>query len=514
MRLATANEVERVRTLHVRGGIGRMSPRSLPDRAGCTHENHRDIACALGVVECPSIPTARKGQSVAFAAKVTMYPAHHWSALYLPDMQNHMQKMCTKMIRLRRYAWSGVLLLVAVGMPPNTRAQVRPSSTQDYPQWRGHQRDGNASAFAEPRSWPDNLTLRWRADVGPGYATPIIVGSVVYTHTRRDENEVMLALDATSGKTLWETAYPAPYKMNPATRNHGQGPKATPLYQEGKLFTLGISGIVSAFNASDGKLLWQKAAPSVDPMYGTSVSPIGDPGVVVVHVGGHDQGALTAFDSNTGAVRWAWTGDGPAYASPIIVDLGGTRQLVTVTQKNIVSVAMADGRLLWQRPWVSRSTNNSITPILYGDTLIVTGHELGVIALRPVRREGAWAAEVAWEQSEVAMFMSNPVLMRDTLYGLSHKASGQFFALDAKTGKVLWLGTPREATNTAIVKAGELLFLLNDDAELIVAKSHQAGFEPLKRYTVATSATWAQPAISGNRIFIKDVSSLAMWTVN
>jgi hypothetical protein len=106
------------------------------------------------------------------------------------------------------------------------------------------------------------------------------------------------------------------------------------------------------------------------------------------------------------------------------------------------------------------------------------------------------------------------VIIGDTLFGLSEKARGQFFALDAAGGKVLWLGPPREGQNTAVVKAGSLLLLLNDDAELIVARSSRAGFEPLKRYTVADSATWAQPAVSGNRLFVKDLSSLSLWTLN
>ncbi len=155
-----------------------------------------------------------------------------------------------------------------------------------------------------------------------------------------------------------------------------------------------------------------------------------------------------------------------------------------------------------------------MTPIVYGDTIIVASQKMPVAALRPIRRDGKWVADVAWETKEVSLFMSNPVLIRDTLFGLSERSSGQFFALDAKTGKVLWLGQPREATNTAVVKAGDLLFLLNDDAELIVARSSLKGFEPLKRYTVADSPTWAQPAILGNRVFVKDVSSLTLWTLN
>lgn len=405
----------------------------------------------------------------------------------------------------------GIAILLVTALASTAAAQ---GGARDYPQWRGQNRDGSAAAFEAPRSWPQSLTQRWKVDIGAGYATPILIGNRVYTHTRQGENEVMLALDADTGKTIWQTPYPAPYKMNPATKNHGQGPKSTPLFAEGRLYTLGISGIVSAFNASDGKLLWQKPAPPVDPLYGTAMSPALDRGNVIFHVGGQDNGALTAFDAATGDVRWSWAGDGPGYASPMVVDLGGARQVVTITQRNIVGVDASNGQLLWQRPWVSRSTNNSITPILYDGTLIVTGHDLGTARLRPVRKGGQWEIETLWETQDVGMFMSNPVLVGDTLYGLSHKASGQFFALDARSGKVLWLGQPREATNTAIVKAGTTLFLLNDDAELIVAFSNPAGLEELRRYTVADSSTWAQPTISGNRVFIKDVSNLALWTIN
>ena len=144
--------------------------------------------------------------------------------------------------------------------------------------------------------------------------------------------------------------------------------------------------------------------------------------------------------------------------------------------------------------------------------MIVGGLNAGAAAFTPKQSDGKWIAEPAWTTTDVSLYVSNPVVVGDTLFGLSRRASGQFFALDAKTGKVLWLGPPREAANSALVKAGELLFLLNDDAELIVARSSRTGFEPMKRYTVADSATWAQPTISGNRVFIKDVSSLALWT--
>ena len=135
-------------------------------------------------------------------------------------------------------------------------------------------------------------------------------------------------------------------------------------------------------------------------------------------------------------------------------------------------------------------------------------------ALRPVRRDAGWEVETVWETSDVSMYLSNPVVIGDALYGLSQRSSGEYFALDAQSGTVLWLGPPRQASNTAVVKSGDVLFLLNDDGELIVAKASRAAFEPLKRYSVADSATWAQPAITGKRIFIKDATSLTLWAID
>jgi len=388
---------------------------------------------------------------------------------------------------------------------------VAQQSLKDYPQWRGRNRDGAASEFFEPKSWPEKLTLRWKVTVGEGYATPILVGNTVYSFTRRDGNEVLMALNASSGKILWQTSYSAPYTVaNPAAA-HGAGPKATPLFHHGRLYTLGISGIMSAFDAATGKLVWQTPAPSEHPYFGMAVSPIGDKELVIGNPGNY--GPLTAFDEGTGHVKWTADGDS-AWASPIIVELGGTRQVISMTTKSVVSVSVATGELLWQYPWVSTRTASAITPLVYGETIIVGSQGMAVTELRPTKRNGKWEVDTLWENKDVSLFLSNPVIVRDTLFGLSERASGQFFALDAKTGKVLWLGPPREATNTAVVKANELLFLLNDDAELIVARSSRKGFEPLKKYDVADSATWAQPTISGNRIFVKDVSSLTLWTVN
>lgn len=385
----------------------------------------------------------------------------------------------------------------------------------DYPQWRGAQRDGVAAAFVEPDAWPVGLTRRWQAETGLGYATPILVGDRVYTFGRLDTDEVIMALDAETGAVVWRTAYDAPFRDNAGVSRHGPGPKSTPLFYDGALYTLGINGVVSAVDAADGALLWRKPSQAVEPLYATALSPVADNGRVIFHLGGQDNGALTAFDAKSGDVVWAWDGDGPAYASPMVAELGGVRQIVTVTQAHVVGIDADSGELLWERPFVSRSTNNSITPILDGDDVIVTGHDLGVTRFRPRRAAdpGPWTTDTLWETDEVSMFMSNPVLAGNTLFGMSHLRSGQFFAVDAASGATLWRTEGREATNSAVALAGDLLFLLNNDGDLVVARTSRAGFSQVARYEVSTSATWAQPTISGNRMFIKDEAHVTLWTV-
>ena len=226
----------------------------------------------------------------------------------------------------------------------------------------GKNRDGSAAAFAEPKAWPDTLTRQWKVDVGLGYATPLVVGNRVYQFSRQGENETMTAVDAAAGKVLWQTGYKAIFTMQSAAAKHGPGPKSTPVFANGKLYTIGMTGAVTAFDAATGKQLWQKPGSDVVPFYTShAFSPIVDRGLVIFHVGGHNQGALTAFDANTGAIKWSWNGDGPSYGSPILVDLDGTRQLITLTQAKLIGIDVGTGSLLWERPFVSANFTNAAT---------------------------------------------------------------------------------------------------------------------------------------------------------
>jgi outer membrane protein assembly factor BamB len=404
------------------------------------------------------------------------------------------------------------LVFVVAGLAALGAAAIA-QGPADFTQWRGQNRDGVVGPFTEPKAWPDQLTRRWRVEVGTGYATPLLVGSRIYQFARIGDNETMQALDADTGKVLWQTGYPAVFEMQKAAARHGAGPKSTPAFANGRLYSIGMTGVVTAFDAATGKQIWQKPGSMPLPMYTThSFSPIVVGNVVVFHVGGHMKGALTGFDVNTGEVRWSWPGDGPGYGSPVVATFDGTRQLITITQGKIVGVDAATGALLWEREYVSPNFTNSMTPFVAGQIVIVSGPG-PTLAFTVARRNNQWTTDTVWENADVPMRMSNPVVTGDVLIGLANRNMGQYFALDVKTGKTLWTTDGRQAGNAAIVRSGSTVFILEDDGELIVLRSSPTAFEPLKRYTVADSETWTQPTISGNRIFVKDVSSLALWTI-
>jgi outer membrane protein assembly factor BamB len=260
-------------------------------------------------------------------------------------------------------------LLIAISVPAAGQ-----NAPEDYPQWRGYNGDGSASAFVPPLPWPDMLTRGWQVDVGEGYATPLVVGDAVYV--RRDGNEVIAALDATTGAERWRSSYPLPYTPSSPTVAHGSGPKATPLFHDGKLFTVGISGIVSAFDVATGRRLWQTTAPSEAPFYSAASSPVGVHGIVIAHPGNY--GPLTAFDANSGAVKWT-AGAGGFFMSPLVVTLAGTEQVISVTQDGMIGVSSGDGAVLWRYPWPGGGMGGTM-PIAYRDTIIVSASRNGVTA--------------------------------------------------------------------------------------------------------------------------------------
>ena len=394
-------------------------------------------------------------------------------------------------------------------------AGIAGARAQDWNQWRGPSRSGVTAAFQAPATWPDKPRKVWEATVGTGHSSPVVSGTRAFVFTRVAEDEVVTAVDHQTGKQAWQQRYRAPYQVNPAAESHGKGPKSTPVVDGGRVFTLGISGTLSAFDAATGKPLWRKTFDrefdASSPDFGVAMSPLVDDGHVVVHAGGNKSGALMALDGATGTVKWQWKGEGPAYASPVIASFGNSRQVVTESRAHLVGLSAATGAPLWSVPFTTAYDQNIVTPIISGDLVLYSGIDQPLTALRIRESAGKWTAERAWHADSVPMYMSTAVLSGGSVFGLTHRNKGQFFALDPRSGKVLWTTRGREGENAALIAVGELLMATTTEGELVIARRDATRFDLIKRYTIADSPVWAHPVPAGRGVLIKDAEKLAFW---
>jgi len=384
---------------------------------------------------------------------------------------------------------------------------------QDWPQWRGPNRDGKVSGFTAPKKWPKELTEKWKTTVGLGDATPALVGDRLYVFTRQGGDEVTLCLNAGNGKEVWRDKYAAQAVTGAASRH--PGPRSSPTVANGKVVTLGVGGVVSCLNAADGKVVWRKDPfPKVVPRFFTSMSPIIVDGMAIAHLGGKGNGAIIAYNLASGNEKWRWADEGPEYASPVLLTVGGTKQIVTLAEKSIVGIGVANGKLLWQLPFVPvKRAYNAATPIVDGQMVIYTGGGRGTKAVKIEKKGDGFTAKELWSNPDVATQFNTPVLKDGLLFGLSNRSN--LFCINAQTGQTAWTDTTTRGRGgfAAIVNAGSVILALPSNSELIVFKPSGKAYSELASIKVSETPTYAQPVIAGNRIFIKDQETMTMWTI-
>jgi outer membrane protein assembly factor BamB len=386
-----------------------------------------------------------------------------------------------------------------------------------WAQWRGPNRDGVVPAGHVPASWPKQPTLKWKRPIGEGYSSPIVDKGRIFVHSRQDPDEIVAAIDLVSGKTIWRATYSAPFTKNPYASQMSRGPFSTPLVFNERLFTLGATAVLSSFDAASGALKWRKDfSKTVDTsklFTGTAMSPLIANGLLIVHVGDDRAGAFRAFDPQTGREKWSLTGHGPGYASPVIFR-STPEQLVTLTDSAIVGVEAQSGRQLWTLPFPDEWHENVVTPVVAGDVLVISGTRKGTFGYRLEKTNGKWTPVQLWHNADLPMYLSTPVADGPMLFGFSNKRKGQLFCLDARTGKATWTSEGRFATNASLLSAGPNLVVLTTDGELIVLKGNPAKYEEVRRYEVSSSPVWAHPVLLRDAIVVRDVDSIAVWSLS
>lgn len=388
------------------------------------------------------------------------------------------------------------------------------SRAGDWPQWRGPNRDGRAADFKAPAAWPKELTQKWKVTVGDGVATPALVDDKLYVFTREGGAEVTRCLDAATGKQAWSDKYDAAFKGG--GDKDFPGPRSSPAVADGKVVTFGVNGTLSCLEAAGGKKLWRVETGGV-PMFHTSSSPLVVDGLAVMQIGSEKRGGVTAYDLADGKEKWKWTDEGTSYASPVLMTVGGTKVLVAETAASVVGLELATGKLLWKTPFaITGRGYNASTPMVDGETVIFSGSGRGTRALKVEKKGDAFTAKELWSNKENSTIYNTPVLKNGFVFGMT--GSDELFCLDAEKGKTAWTeplgrsGGGRTGYGN-IVDAGTVLFALPPSAQLTVFEPTDKEFKKVASYKVGASRTYAYPVVAGNRIFVKDDTSVILWTV-
>jgi outer membrane protein assembly factor BamB len=393
---------------------------------------------------------------------------------------------------------------------------VATARSQDWPQWRGPNRDNHVVGFVEPKTWPKELAKKWSVKVGIGESSPVSAGDKIYTFGRQGNEEVTLCLDAATGKEIWNDKYKAVAVTGPASGYPGA--RSTPAVGDGKVCTLGVGGVVSCLDAKSGKVIWRKDREK--PLFYTSTSPMIVDGKCIIFAG-----PLTAFDLATGEEKWTWAGAGAPYGSPVLLAVDGVKQVVTPaagkgkgTSGMLAGVSFADGKLLWQIPIGAPYQSNYSTPVVNGDTVIYSetggkGKAGGnIIALKIEKKGDGFSTKELWKMSFSAAGYHTPVLKGNLLFGVNSALN--FFCMDVKTGATLWTDKTRRGQSGAILDAGSVLLALSSDQDLIAFEPSAKEYKEIAKYHVGEGETWSVPIIAGNRVYVKDKGgSLSMLTI-
>ncbi len=419
---------------------------------------------------------------------------------------------------LRRIVFA---LLVSAIVSITSDRQIALGADADalWPGWLGPERNGWVGDFQPPSNWPQQLKQVWQVEVGTGYASPLVSGDRVYQHARQGEDEVLRCLDLETGEVLWTQTYTVPFKMGGGGERHGKGPKSSPMLADGRIFTMSITGVLSAWDANSGEPLWRSDYSSRfkkgHPYWGASTSPIVDGDRVVVHFGTDGEGVLVALDAKSGEEIWSQGKDAPSYSSPLVAELEGVRQIIEWNQRVLVGVESESGRMLWEYLFPQVTTDQNMpTPTLHEGRILLGAENRGMHCIEPRLENGNWTAQQIWHQEYVALDMSTAVINGDLLYGFSHYGQGRLFCLDTKTGNVLWQGPRRTGDNVAFLSIpGHVLALVNDGQLQVVAASG-GGFEKVASYRVSESPTWAPPVLLKQGVLVKDDKTLTLWSLD
>ena len=387
-------------------------------------------------------------------------------------------------------------------------AQTALAQSNDWAQWGGPHRDFKSEVKGLAASWPPSGPRRlWQRELGEGYSAIAAERGVLFTMYRKGDNEIAIALDAASGKTIWEYSYAAPFSPQYDMSN-GPGPHATPLVTGNFVFTSGATGKLHCLDKKTGKVLWSHDL--IDEFHGTlrvngySCSPIAYKDKIVMLVGGQSS-SLVAFNQKDGSVAWKKHDFKNSTSSPILINVDGQDQLVAFMYGEVVGVDPNNGDLLWSQLHPVDFGLNTSTPVWGPDNLlfISSGYDGGSRVIKLIRAGEKTTVQEVWASRLMRVHFSNAIRVGDFICGSSGDfGPAPFTAMDVKTGKVLWRN--RSFPRASFLFADGRFIILDEDGELMLATATAEGLTVVSKAALLSNQAWTVPSLAGTRLYLRD----------
>jgi outer membrane protein assembly factor BamB len=376
--------------------------------------------------------------------------------------------------------------------------------------FRGPNRDGRYEEMEVLTTWPaQGLPPLWKQPVGVGYASFVIADRRAYTIEQRRGKEVVAAYDVETGRELWTQSWNAAF-----TEETGDGPRATPTWDDGRLYALGATGEFRCLDAKTGAVIWGKNILSDNRAqnlpWAMAASPLIVDDKVIVQPGGSAGNSVVAYNKLTGALVWKALSDRQAYVSPMLVTLAGRRQIVTVSASEVVGLVPEDGSLLWSYPWGTEMGINVSQPIIVDKNrfFISSGYGKGAALVEVAGSGKSFTARTVWENINMKNKFNSSVLHQGYVYGLDE---GILTCVDVNTGERKWKGG-RYGYGQVLLAGGNLI-VMTDAGELVLVRATPDQFSEVARFKALEGKTWNYPAMSNGLLFVRNATEMAAYNI-
>ncbi len=394
-------------------------------------------------------------------------------------------------------------------------------SAADWPRWRGPANTGHVpSGERVPETLPATVSPIWRVPVGAGMSSPVVAGGRVYHLDNVEGKETAHALDAETGSELWRASFDDVHKDYQSE----PGPRCTPTVDEDRVYVQSCRGELRCLASDDGRTLWRlnyvtdlgalffgETGPACGASrHGNTAAPLVDGERLYLAAGGTAGASVVCLDKRTGTVLWKSQNDTAGYAALYVADIGGARQVLAFTAEALVGLDAAAGGLLWRVPMKTTFGRHITTPIVAGDLVAVSSHEVGLLGIRVTRQGDAFAADTVWTAKRAAINCSSPVLVGNHLYGIG--PSKRLECVDLRSGDITWSEAgfapePLQRDWAAFLVMDERILVLGDNGWLVLFKADPAAFRGLGSLAVC-GPNWCHPAYADGRLYVRDEKDL------